>query len=120
VEVWGDGTAVRAYTYVDDMTDGIFRLMHSDLEGACNIGCPEYVSVDELLRIVAKVAGKEIQIKHVEGPVGVESRNFSNARIYSIGWKAKVFLEEGIQRTYPWIAKQVALHSEKTQPAMVR
>lgn len=120
VEVWGDGTAVRSYTYVDDMTDGIFRLMHSDLEGACNIGCPEYVSVDELLRIVAKVAGKEIQVRHVEGPVGVESRNFSNARIYSIGWKAKVFLEEGILRTYPWIARQVELHAEKPQPALVR
>jgi nucleoside-diphosphate-sugar epimerase len=107
IDVWGDGTAVRSYTHVDDMTDGIYRLMHSDLEGAANIGCPQYVTVDELAQTVAKVAGKRIKIRHVKGPVGVQSRNFSNERIYSIGWKAKVFLEEGIRRTYPWIAQQV-------------
>jgi len=107
IEVWGDGTAIRSYTHVDDMVDGIYRLMHSDLEGAVNIGCPQYVTVDELVAVVAKVAGKRIRIRHVPGPVGVHSRNFSNERIYSIGWKPKVFLEEGIRRTYPWIAEQV-------------
>jgi GDP-D-mannose 3',5'-epimerase len=109
VEMWGDGSAIRSYTHVDDMVDGIFRLMHSDLEGAANIGCPQYVSVNELLETVAKVAGKNVLIRHIEGPVGVQSRNFSNDRIYSIGWKPRVYLEEGIRRTYPWIEKQVLL-----------
>jgi nucleoside-diphosphate-sugar epimerase len=107
IEVWGDGTAIRSYTYVSDLVDGIYRLMHSDLEGACNIGCPQYVSVDELVQTVAKVAGKTIRRQHVPGPVGVQSRNFSNARIESTGWRAQVFLEEGIARTYPWVAEQV-------------
>ena len=53
IEVWGDGTAVRSYTYVADMVDGIYRLMHSDLQGAVNIGCPEYVTVDDLVKTVA-------------------------------------------------------------------
>ncbi|OVE74309.1 NAD-dependent dehydratase [bacterium B17] len=108
IEVWGDGTAVRSYTHVDDMTDGIFKLMHSDLEGGVNIGCPQYVTVDELVEVCAEVAGKKINIKHIDGPVGVQSRNFSNERIYSIGWEPKVFLKEGIERTYPWVAEQVA------------
>jgi nucleoside-diphosphate-sugar epimerase len=107
IEVWGDGSAIRSYTYVSDLVDGIYRLMHSDLEGAANIGCPQYVTVDELAATVAEVAGKEIHIQHVEGPVGVHSRNFSNARIYTTGWGAKVFLKEGIARTYPWIEAQV-------------
>ena len=107
IEVWGDGTAVRSYTYVSDQTRGIYMLMHSDVEGPVNIGCPQYVTVDELVNTVAQVAGKEINISHVEGPVGVRSRNFSNARIYSIGWSAKVFLKEGIGLTYPWIEEQV-------------
>jgi nucleoside-diphosphate-sugar epimerase len=89
------------------MVDGIFRLAHSDLEGAVNIGCPQYVSVDELVRTVAEVAGKEIHIKHVAGPVGVQSRNFSNARIESLGWQAKYFLIDGIAQTYPWIESMV-------------
>ena len=107
IEVWGDGTAIRSYTYVSDMVDGIYLLMQSDLEGAANIGCPQYVTVDELVETVAEVAGKEIHIEHVEGPVGVQSRNFSNARIYSLGWEARVFLEDGIALTYPWVEAQV-------------
>ncbi len=112
IEVWGDGTAIRSYTYVDDMVDGIYRLMHSDLEGAVNIGCPQYVSVDELAATVTKVAGKKIHINHVDGPVGVQSRNFSNERIYSTGWQAKYFLEDGIRHTYPWIKAQVEKHKK--------
>ena len=107
IEVWGDGSAVRSYTHVNDMVEGIYMLMQSDLHGAVNIGCPQYVSVDELVDTVAKVAGKTVQRKYVDGPVGVQSRNFSNERIYSIGWKPRVFLEEGIALTYPWIEAQV-------------
>jgi GDP-D-mannose 3',5'-epimerase len=107
IEVWGDGTAIRSYTYVDDMVEGIFLLMHSDLQGAANIGCPQYVSVNELVATVAEVAGKRINVKHIKGPVGVQSRNFSNARIYSIGWQSRFDLKAGIERTYPWIEAQV-------------
>ena len=107
IEVWGDGSAIRSYTYVSDLVDGIWRLMQSDLEGAANIGCPEYVSVDELVQTVAAVAGKTIHIRHVPGPVGVQSRNFSNARIYTTGWRSQVPLQAGIALTYPWIREQV-------------
>jgi len=107
IEVWGDGSAIRSYTYVDDMVEGIYMLMHSDLIGPVNIGCPEYVSVDELATTIAEVAGKTVRLNHVAGPVGVQSRNFSNERIYSIGWQARYFLKDGIARTYPWIEEQV-------------
>jgi GDP-D-mannose 3', 5'-epimerase len=107
IEVWGDGSAVRSYTYVSDMVDGIYLLMQSDLKGAANIGCPQYVTVDELVNTVAVVSGKKINIKHVSGPVGVQSRNFSNERVFALGWKPKIYLEEGIRKTYPWIAAQV-------------
>lgn len=115
IEVWGDGSAIRSYTYVDDMVDGIYRLMHSDIDVPTNIGCPEYVSVDDLARTVASVAGKRIRIVHVEGPVGVRSRNFSNARIYSTGWRARFSLRDGTALTYPWVAAQV-LHHDPSAP----
>lgn len=108
IEVWGDGTAIRSYTYVDDMVDGIYMLMQSDLEGAVNMGCPQYVSVDDLASAIIAASGKGLYIQHVDGPVGVQSRNFSNDRIYSIGWKSKVLLLEGIHYTYPWIEQQVS------------
>jgi nucleoside-diphosphate-sugar epimerase len=107
IEVWGDGSAIRSYTYVDDMVEGIYLLMQSDMEGPTNIGCPQYVSVNELVATVADVAGKKINVRHVQGPVGVQSRNFSNTRIYSQGWKPRFYLKDGIARTYPWIEAQV-------------
>src|SRR3989454_5350007 len=70
IEVWGDGTAIRSYTYIEDMVDGIRRLMQSDLEGPTNIGAPEYVSVKQLVATVAGVASKRINVRYVEGPVG--------------------------------------------------
>ena len=108
IEVWGDGTAVRSYTYVDDMVDGIRRLLDSDLEGPVNIGSDEYPSVKELVDTVIEVAVKRVEVKYVEGPVGVRSRNFSNERIYSTGWTSQVSLREGIGTTYPWVEQQVA------------
>jgi len=115
VEIWGDGTAIRSYTHVNDMVEGIYLLMRSDLHGAVNIGCPQYVSVNELVATVAEVAGKKIDVACVDGPVGVQSRNFGNGRIYSTGWRAKIFLREGIQLTYPWIEAQVEAWAKRRQ-----
>src|SRR5262249_10922711 len=108
IEVWGDGSAVRSYTYVEDMVDGIIRLMHSSLEGPANIGCPEYVTVDQLVDLVIAISGKRIRVRHVDGPVGVRSRNFSNQRIESVGWQSQWPLTRGIEKTYRWVADQVA------------
>src|SRR5467141_3727479 len=107
IEVWGDGSAIRSYTYVEDMVDGICRLTASSLVGPANIGSAEYVSVAQLVQTVADVAGKTIRIRYVEGPVGVQSRNFSNERIYSVGWRPRYSLRDGIARTYPWVRAKV-------------
>ncbi len=107
IEVWGDGTAMRAFTYVDDLVDGIYRLMHSELEDGVNIGRQQYVTVDELAALTMEVAGKELTINHVDGPVGVQARYFTDDRIRSTGWTSNVSLREGLSRTYPWILEQV-------------
>ncbi len=106
IEVWGDGTAMRAYTFIDDMLEGIILLMHSNLKDGVNIGRQEYVSVDKMVKTVAQVAEKDIRIKHISGPVGVTARNFTIERIKSLGWESKISLKEGISRTYPWIKSQ--------------
>jgi len=118
IEVWGDGTAMRAYTFIDDMVDGIVALMHSQLENGVNIGRQEYVSVDELAHLIAEIAGKEVVIRHIAGPVGVKARNFRVERIESTGWKSRVSLREGLSQTYPWVKRQVEA-SLKLQPVAV-
>lgn len=107
IEMWGDGSAVRSFTYINDTIEGIRRLMDSDIVAPVNIGSPEYVTVRELVETVAAVAQKNVRIKSVSGHVGVASRNFSLNRIYSTGWKHQYSLEQGIRLTYPWIAEQV-------------
>jgi nucleoside-diphosphate-sugar epimerase len=91
--------------------------MGSDLEGPVNIGSSEYVTVDELVAAVIDVAGKQLEVLHVEGPVGVQSRNFSNARIESTGWRPRYDLRAGVERTYPWVEEQVQLARLPRPPA---
>jgi nucleoside-diphosphate-sugar epimerase len=107
IEIWGDGTAVRNFTYVDDLVDGIYLLMRSDLEVPTNIGTSEYVTIDEFVDKIIEISDKKLAKKHVEGLAGVQSRNFSKERILSLGWEPKVNLKEGLVRTYRWIEGQV-------------
>ncbi|MDG1196543.1 MAG: NAD-dependent epimerase/dehydratase family protein [Actinomycetota bacterium] len=107
IEAWGDGTAVRSFIFVDDLVTGIRKLMESDIEEPTNIGTREYVSVHELVQIVANVADKRIEPQWINGPVGVQSRNFSNDVIESTGFKPIYSLAAGLAVTYPWIEEQL-------------
>jgi nucleoside-diphosphate-sugar epimerase len=108
IDVWGDGTAVRNFVYVADLVRAVRLLVDSDVSEPVNIGTREYVSVKELVDIVAEVAGREVTPRWVPGVVGVQSRNFSNDRIESLGFSPEYSLRDGIAETYPWIAAQVA------------
>lgn len=113
IDVWGDGTAIRAYTYVDDLVDGIYLLMQSDCQEPVTIGTTEFTTVDELVHKVSEAAGKTIQINHVDGPVGVQARILNKDRIHAMGWKAKYSFKEGIAITYAWIEEQAKNSSAK-------
>lgn len=107
LEVWGDGKAVRCFTYIDDLISGIRALVKSNIDEPTNIGSNEYVTVNQLAQCVINASGKKLKIKHVNGPVGVHARNFSNSRIYKTGWKPKWKLKDGIKVHYDWMKKQI-------------
>lgn len=107
IEVWGDGSAIRNYIYIDDLIEAVYILMQSDVSEPVNIGTEEYISVKELVDIVCEIAEKNVKIKWVPGPVGVKSRNFSHEKIYSLGWKPKYTIKEGLKITYKWIETQL-------------
>jgi nucleoside-diphosphate-sugar epimerase len=107
IEIWGDGKAMRSYTYVSDMVDGILMLMKSEICDPINIGSDEFVSVNELAEIIIRISGKELSVKHIDGPVGVLARNHLFDRIKSLGWRSEYDLKSGLAKTYNWIRSQV-------------
>jgi nucleoside-diphosphate-sugar epimerase len=107
IEVWGDGTAIRAYTYVDDLVEGIYLLTQSDLRRPVTIGSSRLITVNELVDTVIKISGKTINVTHVPGPVGVQARILDKSRIHSLGWSAQTSFEEGLAKSYAWIEEQV-------------
>jgi nucleoside-diphosphate-sugar epimerase len=109
VEVWGDGKQTRSYCYVDDCVEGIHRLMESEYAEPLNLGQDRMVTINELVDIVAGIAGKRVYKQHdLEKPQGVRGRNSDNTRLREVlGWEPRVSLEDGLARTYQWIAGQL-------------
>ena len=108
IEIWGDGKQTRSFLYVDECLEGSLRLMRSDWTGPVNIGSEEMVTINQLAGMIMKIAGKKQSIDHINGPLGVRGRNSDNLRIgEKLGWVPSQPLYEGLQKTYPWIEKQV-------------
>ena len=108
IEVWGDGKQTRSFLYIDECIEATKRLMDSDFIGPVNIGSEEMVTINELVDIAAKVAGKSIKKNHIDGPLGVRGRNSNNDLIREkLGWDYSQPLEVGIKKTYIWIKEQL-------------
>jgi GDP-D-mannose 3',5'-epimerase len=110
IEIWGDGKQTRSFLYVDECVEGVRRLMESDFTGPVNIGSEEMVTINQLAELVMDVAGKELSIHHIKGPLGVRGRNSDNKLIFEkLGWRPNRSLREGLEKTYAWVANQVEM-----------
>ena len=109
VEIWGDGEQTRSFLYIDECIEATRRLVDSDFIGPVNIGSEEMVTINELLKITAKVAGAAVSKRHkLDAPLGVRGRNSNNDLVREkLGWDYEQTLEEGIAKTYEWIKEQV-------------
>ena len=110
IEIWGDGKQTRSFLYVDECLEGTTRLMRSNtFSGPVNIGSNEMVTINQLVDMAAKIAGKKIGKNHILGPLGVRGRNSDNNLIKEkMGWAPSTKLEDGIKKTYDWIGDQLA------------
>lgn len=108
IEVWGDGEQTRSFLFVEDCIEATLRLMRSDWTGPANIGSEEMLTINGLAEIIMDIAGKNLEIKHVDGPLGVRGRTSDN-RLYEemIGWRINGSLRKGLEDTYSWIAGQI-------------
>lgn len=108
IDIWGDGKQTRSFLYVDECVEGTLRLTRSDFEGPVNIGSEEMVTINQLVDLVADIAGKSIQKNHIPGPTGVRGRNSDNRLIEErLGWAPSQTLRAGLERTYEWIETQI-------------
>ena len=120
IEVWGDGTQTRSYCYVDDAVEGVRRLMRTSHREPLNVGQERLISINGLVDLVAGIAGKRIRRRHVTGALGVKGRTSDNTRLRAVlGWEPQLSLEEGLRRTYAWIAEQLVAQDHGT-PAAAR
>ena len=111
VEVWGDGQQTRSFLYIDECIEATRRLMDSDFTGPVNIGSEEMVTINDLVTLTAKIAGKAVSRRHeMDAPLGVRGRNSNNDLIREkLGWDYKMTLEEGLKKTYDWVSEQITL-----------
>jgi GDP-D-mannose 3',5'-epimerase len=112
IEIWGNGEQTRSFMYIDDCTLGIDRIMHCDelIATPINLGSAQMVSINELVDIVEKIAGVKLKRQYkLDAPLGVAGRNSDNTLIKKVlAWEPDTTLEDGMEKTYSWIAEQYA------------
>lgn len=109
IELFGDGKQTRSFLYIDDCLWGLEKLLTAPyFSGPVNIGSEEMVTINELAEKIIKISGKELDIVHVPGPIGVAGRNSNNTLARSeMNWDSSTTLYTGLKTTYAWIKSQV-------------
>ena len=108
IDIWGDGMQTRSFLFIDECIEGTIRLLRSNFSGPVNIGSEEKVSINQLAEMIMKIAGKNLTINHIDGPLGVRGRNSDNRLIKEkLNWQPSLSLKEGFDKTYNWICEQI-------------
>jgi nucleoside-diphosphate-sugar epimerase len=108
IEIWGDGAQTRSFLYIDQCVKATLLLTRSGFEGPVNIGSEEMVTINGLAEMIMGIAGKDLTLRHIPGPLGVRGRNSHNDLIRDkLGWAPDQPLVDGLEKTYAWICEQV-------------
>jgi nucleoside-diphosphate-sugar epimerase len=108
--VYGDGSQTRSFCYVDDQVRGLLALAGCDHAGPVNIGNPDEFTVLELARKVLAITGSRSEIRFEPLPADDPAQrrpDISLAREI-LGWEPAVALADGLERTIPWLARELA------------
>lgn len=104
VEIWGDGTPLREFLFVEDFARACLLLLDEyDDSIAINVGSGQEITIINLAHLIAKVIGFEGEITfNIERPNGTPRKLLDSTRILKLGWSPSVKLEDGIASTYDW------------------
>ena len=110
IDVWGPGNQTRSFLFIDECVEGMQRIMASNYTKPVNLGSTRMISINNLVLLIAKLNGKNVSIRNVDGPRGVMGRNSDNKLIKeTINWAPDEDLESGLIKTYKWIDEQIQL-----------
>ncbi len=111
IPIHGDGTQTRSLCYVDDLIEGLLRLMVSDHIGPMNIGNSEEITIRQLAEAIRDVVGSTSELEFHPRPEDDPSVRCPDATLarQTIGWSAEIPLGEGLKRTLPWFQQKVAV-----------
>jgi GDP-L-fucose synthase len=109
VTLWGSGTPMREFLFVDDMAEAVvFALENTLPDYLYNVGTGEDLTIKELAQTIQKITGHQGEIVWDSSkPDGTPRKLMDISKMHALGWKHKVVLEEGIQKTYDWFVKNV-------------
>ena len=104
VVVWGTGKPRREFLHVDDLADAaVFLMRHYDEEQIINVGVGEDISIADLAALIKRIVGYEGEIVYdTSKPDGTPRKLLDVSRLFALGWRPKISLEEGIRQTYTW------------------
>ena len=108
--VYGDGTQTRSVQYVDDLVEGVFRLMQSTETRPVNVGNPTEFTVREIAELVIEISGGESELVHEPLPEDDPKQrcpDITRAR-EALGWEPRVPAREGLEKTFGWFAERLA------------
>jgi GDP-L-fucose synthase len=113
VEIWGTGTPLREFMYVDDLASACFFLMQNYNEkGFVNVGTGEEVTIKELAETIAEVTGFSGKIIfNPNRPDGTPRKLMDSSRINQAGWRHRISLQEGLRKAYQFYQKEMDLVS---------
>lgn len=107
VQVWGPGSQTRSFIYIDECIEGIHRLMNSNHSDPVNIGSARMITINDLVMMIAGIAGRPVEIENVSGPLGVMGRTSDNSLVRTVlNWEPQDRLEAGLEKLYQWISTQ--------------
>lgn len=110
IEIWGDGTQIRSFCYIDDLMVGLDKLIENNVHIPINMGSDEAITMTQLADMLIKISGKQIKKNYLPaGPAGCMRRNSDNNKIVKLtGWKPNYPLEQGLRHTFEFVKAQVS------------
>ena len=113
--IYGDGSQTRSFCYVDDLINGMIKLMNSDHNGPVNIGNPDEYTINQIAEIIIKLINPSLKITNNTLPQDDPLKRKPDISLANklLGWEPEVTLKQGLKKTIPWFETELHRYNKK-------